>query len=188
MVRIRLQRGGRKKQPIYRIVVADQRSPRDGKFIEKLGLYNPNTNPATIDLNLDRALHWVMNGAQPTNTMRRILSYKGVMMKKHLQQGVEKGAIDQATADERLERWLQDKNQRILAKVSDISSKEEADRKARLEAEAAVNQARIDAMKAKEAELQAQEEAANAEEAEAESTEENIEAESGEEAKSEAPE
>ena len=91
--KIRLQRHGRKAKPIYKIVVADERAKRDGKFIEKLGLYNPNTNPATIELNFDRAVDWMMKGAQPTNTARAILSYKGVMMKKHLLGGIAKGAF-----------------------------------------------------------------------------------------------
>ncbi len=104
--RIRLQRHGKKNQPFYHIVVADGRAPRDGKFIEKLGTYNPLTNPATIDLNFDRAVEWVKNGAQPSDTARRILSYKGVLLRRHLQIGVEKGAISQEQADVRFNEWM----------------------------------------------------------------------------------
>ena len=107
--RIRLQRHGKKNQPFYHIVVADGRVPRDGKFIEKLGTYNPLTNPATIELNVERAAQWLKNGAQPSDTARRILSYKGALLKHHLQVGVDKGAISQETADVRFNEWLQAK-------------------------------------------------------------------------------
>ena len=111
--RIRLQRHGKKNQPFYHIVVADGRAPRDGKFIEKLGTYNPLTNPATIDLNFDRAVEWVKNGAQPSDTARRILSYKGVLLRRHLQIGVEKGAISQEQADVRFNEWMQAKEANV---------------------------------------------------------------------------
>ena len=120
--RIRLQRHGKKNQPFYHIVVADGRAPRDGKFIEKLGTYNPLTNPATIELNFDSAVEWVKNGAQPSDTVRRILSYKGVLLRRHLQIGVEKGAISQEQADVKFNEWLQAKEAKINSKKSDIET------------------------------------------------------------------
>jgi small subunit ribosomal protein S16 len=128
--KIRLQRQGRKKRAFYHIVVADSRSPRDGRFIEKLGTYNPITNPATIDLNLERATEWLLNGAQPTDTAAAILSYKGASYKKHLQVGVRKGAISQEEADKRFNQWLSEKDARIQAKrdgLSDAASKKRAE-------------------------------------------------------------
>ena len=116
-VKIRLARRGRKKQAIYDVVVADARAPRDGRFIEKLGVYNPNTDPATIDINEESAFNWVMDGAQPTDTARGILSYKGIMLKKHLQVGVNKGAITQEEADKRFAAWIADKEGKIQGKV-----------------------------------------------------------------------
>ena len=103
--KIRLQRHGRKAYPFYKIVVADSRAPRDGKFIEKLGTYNPNTEPATVDLDFERALHWLSVGAQPSDTARSILSHEGVLLKKHLLEGVKKGAFDEATAEKKFEAW-----------------------------------------------------------------------------------
>jgi small subunit ribosomal protein S16 len=120
--KIRLQRHGRKKRAFFHIVVADSRSPRDGKFIEKLGSYNPITNPATILLNVDRAAQWLIDGAQPTDTVAAILSYKGASMKKHLQVGVNKGAITQEEADKRFATWLEEKAARVEAKKSNLSS------------------------------------------------------------------
>jgi small subunit ribosomal protein S16 len=120
--KIRLQRHGRKKRAFFHIVVADSRSPRDGKFIEKLGSYNPITNPATIVLNVDRAAQWLIDGAQPTDTVAAILSYKGASMKKHLQVGVNKGAITQEEADKRFATWLDEKAARVEAKKSNLSS------------------------------------------------------------------
>ncbi|MEK0440561.1 MAG: hypothetical protein RLZZ504_1477, partial [Bacteroidota bacterium] len=120
--KIRLQRHGRKKRAFFHIVVADSRSPRDGKFIEKLGSYNPITNPATIVLNVDRAAQWLIDGAQPTDTAAAILSYKGASMKKHLQVGVNKGAISQEEADKRFATWLEEKAARIEAKKSNLAS------------------------------------------------------------------
>jgi small subunit ribosomal protein S16 len=120
--KIRLQRHGRKKRAFFHIVVADSRSPRDGKFIEKLGSYNPITNPATIVLNVDRAAQWLIDGAQPTDTVAAILSYKGASMKKHLQVGVNKGAITQEEADKRFATWLEEKASRVEAKKSNLSS------------------------------------------------------------------
>ena len=111
--RIRLQRHGKKGKPFYHIVVADQRSKRDGRLIEKLGTYNPNTNPATIEINFDSAVNWMLKGAQPSDTARAILSYKGVMMKKHLLVGVAKGAFDEAEAEKRFESWMGGKEKKI---------------------------------------------------------------------------
>ncbi len=147
--RIRLQRHGKKNQPFYHIVVADGRAPRDGKFIEKLGTYNPLTNPATIDLNFDRAVEWVKNGAQPSDTVRRILSYKGVLLRRHLQIGVEKGAISQETADVRFNEWLQAKEAKINGVKSDAENAARNTRKARLEAEKKANEAKAAAVAAK---------------------------------------
>lgn len=124
-VKIRLQRKGRKKAPFYHIVIADARAPRDGRFIEKVGTYNPLTVPATIELNRDRAFHWIMVGAQPTDTVAAILRYKGVMYQKHLQVGVNKGAISQEQADERLAQWLEGKEGNISAHKAAVARKKE---------------------------------------------------------------
>ena len=140
--KIRLQRGGRKARPIYSIVVADSRSKRDGRFIEKLGTYNPNTNPATIDLNFDSTLTWVMKGAQPTDTARAILSYKGVMMKKHLLEGVRKGALTEEQAEAKFEAWSADKENKISGNVQAINEAKTAAKSARLAKETEVNKAR----------------------------------------------
>jgi len=135
-VKIRLQRHGKKGKPFYHVVVADSRAPRDGKFIERIGSYNPNTNPATIDLNFDKALDWLNKGAQPTDTTRAILSYKGVLYKKHLQGGVKKGAFDEATADAKFEEWLKAKEAKIQGKKDGLAQSKEEQRKAALAAEA----------------------------------------------------
>ncbi|MBC6426455.1 MAG: 30S ribosomal protein S16 [Ekhidna sp.] len=154
-VKIRLARRGRKKQAIYDVVVADSRAPRDGRFIEKIGTYNPNTDPASIDVNSDRAFDWVMKGAQPTDTVRAMLSYKGVMYKKHLQIGVSKGAGSQEEADRKLEAWLEDKKAKIQGKV-DTLVKAKADRKkAAFEAEKKVSDARAEDLKRKAQEAEA---------------------------------
>jgi small subunit ribosomal protein S16 len=134
--KIRLQRFGKKGKPFYHVVVADSRAPRDGKFIERIGSYNPNTNPATIDLNFDKALDWMNKGAQPTDTARAILSYKGVLYKKHLQGGVAKGAFDEATADARFEEWLTGKAAKIEGKIESLSTSKADAKKAVLAAEA----------------------------------------------------
>ncbi len=125
--RIRLQRGGRKGYAFYSIVIADARAPRDGKFTEKIGTYNPNTNPATVDLNFDRALYWVETGAQPSDTVRNILSREGVYMMKHLRGGVKKGAFDEATMQKKFDAWKADK-QKGLDKVreDEVKAKKEA--------------------------------------------------------------
>ncbi len=146
--KIRLQRHGRKGRPIFHIVTADTRSKRDGRFIEKLGVYNPNTNPATIDLDFDRALYWVQSGAQPSDTARAILSYKGVMMKKHLLEGVRKGALTEEQAEEKFNKWVEEKEERIHNKREGLA-KAQADAKAKqLEAEAEVNKKRAEAIAA----------------------------------------
>src|SRR6187401_2778595 len=109
-VKIRLQRHGKKDSAFLHVVVADGRAPRDGKFIEKLGTYNPSTNPATIDINFDQTLSWLMKGAQPTDTCRAILSYKGVMLKKHLLEGVKKGALNEEQAEKKFSKWTEEKS------------------------------------------------------------------------------
>ncbi|MGK6349894.1 30S ribosomal protein S16 [Parapedobacter sp. DT-150] len=135
-VKIRLQRHGKKGKPFYHVVVADSRAPRDGKFIERIGAYNPNTNPATIDLNFDKALDWLEKGAQPTDTTRAILSYKGVLYKKHLLGGVKKGAFDEAAADAKFEAWLNTKESKIQGKVESLTQSKDEAKKAALAAEA----------------------------------------------------
>ena len=142
-VKIRLQRHGKKGKPYYWIVAADARAKRDGKYLEKIGTYNPNTNPATIDLNVDGAVQWLQNGAQPTDTARAILSYKGALLKHHLAGGVRKGALTEEQAEAKFTAWLEEKASKIEAKEAGLS-KAEANAKAKaLEAEKAVNEARI---------------------------------------------
>lgn len=140
--RIRLQRHGRKSRPIFHIVVADSRAKRDGRYIERLGQYNPNTDPATIDINFDSAVDWVMKGAQPSDTARAILSYKGVLMKKHLLEGVRKGAFDEAEAEKRFEAWLEEKTGKIEGKKEKLTKAQEEARAKAMEAEAEKNKAR----------------------------------------------
>ena len=150
-VKIRLQRHGKKGKPFYWVVAADSRSKRDGKFLEKLGTYNPNTNPATIDLNLDSAVQWLHNGAQPTDTARAILSYKGALLKHHLDGGVRKGALTQEQADAKLSAWLDEKSGKVDAKKQGLTSAQ-ADAKAKaLAAEKKVNEDRIAAAQQAEA-------------------------------------
>lgn len=141
-VKIRLARRGRKKAPLYDVVVADARAPRDGRYIEKIGTYNPNVNPAAININDDKAFEWIMNGAQPTDTVRAMLSYRGVMLKKHLQVGVIKGAITQEQADAKFTEWLESKDNKVQGKIDALTQAKDADKKARLEAEAKVSEAR----------------------------------------------
>ena len=167
-VKIRLARHGKKGAPIYHIVAADSRAPRDGKFIEKLGVYNPNTNPATIDLKFDRALDWLLKGAQPTDTCRAILSYKGVLYKKHLLGGVAKGAFSESDAEAKFNKWLGEKESKVAAKVNKLAAEKSADKKARLTAEAAVKEARAAAIAERKAEAEAAAAAAEAAEAPAE--------------------
>ncbi|MCT4588371.1 MAG: 30S ribosomal protein S16 [Carboxylicivirga sp.] len=180
-VKIRLARHGRKRYAYYHIVVADSRSPRDGKFIERIGSYNPNTNPATINLNFDKALTWLDKGAQPTDTARAILSYKGVMMKKHLMEGVKKGAFDEAEAEKRFNAWLAEKEGKIQAKKDQLAGAKADANKERLEQESKINAERAEALAAKKAELAAEAEAA-AKAAAAEAAGEEVAEEGAEEA------
>ncbi len=161
--KIRLQRHGRKNYAFYPIVIADSRAPRDGKFIERIGSYNPNTNPATITLNFERALYWVNTGAQPTDTVRNILSREGVMLMKHLQGGVKKGAFDEAEAQRRFDAWKAKKTASLQAVVASVNNQKEANAKKALEAEQAKNQAKAEAVAKKKAEAIAAQEAAAAE-------------------------
>lgn len=172
MVKIRLARRGRKKYPLYDIVAADIRAPRDGRFIEKLGNYNPNTVPATIVLDDDKAVKWLLNGAKPTDTVRAILSYRGVMLRKHLQVGVLKGAITQEQADAKFQEWKDAKESKIGERVEKLSQEKADKAKEKLEAEKKVKEARSEALR-KKLEDAAKEAAAEANtEEEAESTEE----------------
>ncbi|MCC8411037.1 30S ribosomal protein S16 [Mucilaginibacter sp. UR6-1] len=172
--KIRLQRHGKKGKPFYYIVVADSRAPRDGRFIERLGSYNPNTNPATIDINFDKTFEWVDNGAQPTDTCRAILSYKGVMYKKHLKGGVTKGALTQEQADAKFAEWVDQKEGKITGKKSNLASAKDDARKAALAAEAKKKEDRATAIAAKNAPV-AEEEAPATEEAVETATEETSE-------------
>lgn len=147
--KIRLQRHGKKGKPFYYIVVADARAPRDGRFIERLGSYNPNTNPATIDINFDKTLDWVNSGAQPTDTCRAILSYKGVMYKKHLQGGVKKGALTDEQSEAKFQAWLDQKDGKITGKKDNLSSAKDEARKAALVAEAKKKEAKAASIVAK---------------------------------------
>ena len=153
--KLRLQRRGRKNYPFYQIIVADSRAPRDGKYIERIGSYNPNTNPATITLDFDRALYWLQTGAQPTDTVRNILSGEGVLMKKHLLGGVSKGAFDEAEAEKRFDAWKSNKLQEARSEVTRDDEKRRAEEKASLDAEKEVNKARAAALAKKKAEEQA---------------------------------
>ena len=143
-VRIRLQRHGKKGKPFYWIVAADSRSKRDGRYLEKLGIYNPNTNPATVEVDLEGAVKWLENGAQPSDTARTLLSYRGAMIKYHLNGGVRKGAFSQEEADKKFTAWLEEKEAKIQAKVDGLDKDKASDLAKRLEAEKAVNQKRID--------------------------------------------
>ena len=148
-VKIRLSRRGRKKLAIFDIIIADARSPRDGKIIEKIGTYNPNINPAKIILDEIKALEWLMQGAQPTNTVRAILSYKGILLRKHLQIGVNKKAITQEEADKKFNAWVKEKEAKINKKIESIeTSKKEADKK-KLENEKIANKKKLDKIKQK---------------------------------------
>tara|TARA_R110002167_G_scaffold134051_10_gene319408 strand:+ start:1256 stop:1957 length:702 start_codon:yes stop_codon:yes gene_type:complete len=160
-VKIRLQRHGKKGKPFFWIVAADSRAKRDGKFLEKLGIYDPNTNPATIELNIDHSVQWLQNGAQPSDTARAILSYKGALMKHHLLGGVRKGALTEAQAEEKFNAWMEEKAQSIAAKVGGLD-KEKAEARAKaLKAEKEVNEKR--ALAAAEAALPETPEAVEAE-------------------------
>jgi small subunit ribosomal protein S16 len=150
-VKMRLQRHGRKQHAFFHLVIADSRAPRDGRFIEKIGTYNPNTNPATIDVDFDKAFDWLTKGAQPTDTVRAILSYKGVLYKNHLAKGVAKGALTQEQADAKFAAWLEEKENKIAAKKEGLTAKEAADRKKKADAEAEVNAKRAAEIAAKNA-------------------------------------
>jgi len=148
-VKIRLARRGRKKAAQFDIVIADSRSPRDGRFIEKIGTYDPNTNPASINFDGEKAFDWVMKGAQPTDTVRAMLSYRGVLYRKHLQLGVIKGAISQETADERYTAWKEQKDAKIEGKRTTIGTAKDEVRKSQLAAETKVKEARAEAIRKK---------------------------------------
>jgi small subunit ribosomal protein S16 len=185
-VKIRLQRQGRKFKSIYSIVVADSRAPRDGKFIESLGQYNPNTNPATIILDFNRALEWLQKGAQPTDTCRAILSYKGVLYKKHLLEGVRKGAFDEAEAERRFQSWITEKEQKIQAKRDRIKTTKDSLAKSRLEEESKIREAKALEVEKKRSELiEAEAGEKAAEEAEAQAEEVKAEEPEAEEPKAE---
>lgn len=179
-VKIRLARHGRKRHAYYHIVVADSRAPRDGRNVERIGSYNPNTNPATVELDFDKALTWLANGAQPTDTARAILSHEGVLMKKHLLEGVKKGAFDEAAAEAKFQAWKQSKQAKIQSKIDKLSSLESEDSAKRLAAEIKIKEARAAEIAKKNSELAAAaaadkaeasvEEAPAAEEAEAQET------------------
>ncbi|MCH1548231.1 MAG: 30S ribosomal protein S16, partial [Flavobacteriaceae bacterium] len=147
-VKIRLQRHGKKGKPYYWIVAADSRSKRDGRYLEKLGSYNPNTNPATIDLDIDKSVEWLKNGAQPTDTARNILSYKGVMLKLHLLGGVAKGALTLEEANDKHTAWLEEKESKINNKISSLDKQQQQLKAKELEAEKLVNKARLEAQEA----------------------------------------
>ncbi|MDX1462250.1 MAG: 30S ribosomal protein S16 [Marinirhabdus sp.] len=142
-VKIRLQRHGKKGKPFYWIVAADSRAKRDGKYLEKLGVYNPNVNPAHIELNIDGSVKWLQNGAQPTDTARAILSYKGVMLKKHLAGGVAKGALTEEQAEEKFNAWIAEKENAVEAKKEKLTEAQQKAKAEALAAEKAVNEARI---------------------------------------------
>ena len=166
-VKIRLQRHGKKGKPFYWVVAADARAKRDGRYLEKLGTYNPNSNPATVDLNIDHAVSWLEKGAQPTDTARTLLSYKGVMLKHHLNGGVRKGALTQEQADTKYAAWLEEKETKIQAKKDGLTQAELDARAKRLADEKAVSDKRLADAAAVEAELEAAEAAAEAEATEA---------------------
>src|SRR3569833_1176894 len=188
--KIRLQRHGKKGKPFYYIVVADSRAPRDGRFIERLGTYNPNTTPATIDINFDKTLDWVNNGAQPTDTCRAILSYKGVLYKKHLQGGLKKGALTEEQVESKFQEWLDHKEGKITGKKESLSTAKQDARKAALAAEAKKKEEKAAAIAAKntppveETEEVAEEVEAHAAEAEAETPAAETEADASAEAES----
>lgn len=176
--KIRLQRHGRKARAFYHIVIADGRAPRDGRFIEKIGTYNPLTKPADIELNFDRALHWLQIGAQPTDTVRSILSYKGILYKFHLLKGVKKGALTPEQAEEKFNTWLEEKETKIRTKVKEQELLQKEELKKIREEESKLNEARAEELakkKAKEAEKEAAKHRP-ADKAEEEVTEEKTEA------------
>lgn len=173
--KIRLQRFGKKGQPFYRIVIADHRAPRDGRFIENIGTYNPLTIPATIDINVERALYWLQVGAQPTDTAKAILSHKGILYKNHLAKGILKGALTQEQADAKFNAWLEEKEQKITAKANaKVLSEKEASKKL-LQQEQLVNEERAKALAEKKAKLAAAQHAEQQAEEEVSASEDTIE-------------
>ena len=184
-VKIRLQRHGKKGKPFYWVVAADSRAKRHGRYLEKLGTYNPNSNPATVDLNIDHAVSWLEKGAQPTDTARTLLSYKGVMLKHHLNGGVRKGALTQEQADTKFAAWLEEKETKIQAKKDGLTQAESDARAKRLADEKAVSDKRLADAAAAEAEVKAAE-AAEAEVEAAEAAEVEVEAAEAAEAAAEA--
>lgn len=175
--RIRLARHGKKGKPFFHIVIADTRSPRDGRFIEKVGTYNPTSNPAVIDIDFDKTLSWVEKGAQPTETCRAILSYKGILYKNHLNKGVKKGALTQEQADAKFEKWIADKEGKITAKISKLDQDKQSAAKERHANESKIRAAKEQARVAAQQEAVANtEEAPAAEEAADNAAEENTEA------------
>ena len=183
-VRIRLQRHGKKNKPFYWIVAADSRSKRDGRYLEKIGIYNPNTNPATVEVDVDQAVKWLENGAQPSDTARTLLSYRGAMMKFHLNGGVRKGAFSEDEAEKRFEAWLEEKQSKIQAKIEGLDKDKANHLAQRMEAEKAVNQKRMAELTAEpEAEVTAETENTEAPEVSAEAI-----AEEAPSAEAEAPE
>ena len=170
--KIRLQRHGKKRYAYYHVVVADARAPRDGKFIEKLGSYNPNDNPATIDIDFDRCLHWVKTGAQPTETCKALLSYKGVLHKDHLDRGVLKGAMTQEQADKKFAAWLKEKEGKVDSKKDGLAKAAAEAEKARMAAETAANEKKAAEVLAKTSALAAEAAAAEAPAATEETAEE----------------
>jgi small subunit ribosomal protein S16 len=160
--RLRLQRHGKKGKPFYHVVAADARAPRDGRFIEKVGTYNPNTNPATIEVNHDRALHWLQVGAEMTDTVRALMKYKGVVYHNHLLNGVKKGAFSEADAQKKFEAWMNEKDAKVSAKVQKLAGESQAAFEARLKAERDINEKRANELKAAEDALKAEAEAAKA--------------------------
>ncbi|NLX80962.1 MAG: 30S ribosomal protein S16 [Proteiniphilum sp.] len=175
--KLRLQRRGRKNYAFYQIIVADSRAPRDGKYIERIGSYNPNTNPATITLDFDRALYWLQVGAQPTDTVRNILSNEGVLLKKHLIGGVAKGAFDEAEAEKRFDAWKNNKQLETSKVISETAEAIRAEEKARLEAEKEANKKKAEELAKKKAEIEAANNPVEEEAEVATETEENKEAE-----------
>ena len=173
--KIRLQRHGKKKSAFYHIVAADSKAKRDGRFIEKLGTYNPNTNPATIDIQFERALHWVQVGAIPTDTVKALLSYTGVLLKNHLDKGVAKGALTAEQAQAKFDAWKTEKEGKIAGKSANLAKASETESAARLEAEKAVNAARAAELEAKNAPEVVEEEVAEVEASTEEATEETAE-------------
>lgn len=185
-VKIRLQRHGKKGKPFYWIVAADARAKRDGRFLEKLGTYNPNTNPATINLDIDGSVKWLQNGAQPTDTARAILSYKGALLKNHLAGGVKKGALTEEEAEKKFQAWLEEKAGKVASKEENLAKTKAKAKAKALEAEKAVNEARVAVAVEEEvveettaegvpAEAETTEEVAVVEEAKEEVTEEPVE-------------